>query len=266
MPKKNYAGAVAAGRFSKYIKSTIVSGAAWGSEITISGLDPRTDELISVIEMYPSVRLSIAAGAAKASDVTVTGITTSDQILSLSTCSVSSNNLQDTLTNYNGLTLTHRPTDANDVQSVHQETSGEVAFILWNDTSAGNIDVTAYSEISSLGKITVKKAPLALVSAGAYDHTGGTEAKLVTKTDAFLTYSWRFGDKFQAISGTTSGTDTLVTTKVEIVDKIDKDNIVLGAAIVSSSDDVSALVGSVYPSTSGSLLLVTYADRQILNN
>lgn len=257
-PRDGAGAAIANGLFGRKLKSALVNGVAAGSSISISGIDPKTDQIVSVIQLKNPIRTSYATGAAKGSAITVTGITTSDYIISAIYSDL--NTADVTITSPTVISDLY-VFQTNEVMSNTTATTGKAVFVNWYDISEGSADLTSVFSINGFGTIK-RDVSATAIAAAAYDDTGGTSERMITLASAFTNYSFVQGDTFTATSGTTGG--TLSTSAIRIAGKVDSNIITLAADLSTGNNDVSALAG--YITTGGTLgtqLLVIWADNQI---
>ena len=149
-PKGEAGAGTANALFSRYLKSTVLSGAAANTNIALSGIDPRTDELISVIEERNGLKLTSIAGVASAGNHTVTGIATEDRIVAVQLLTTTAS-----IATHADLTAEFTITAANTINNTGGTNTGtgNTLLVWWEDVSTSRIDRTAIASISSYGNI-----------------------------------------------------------------------------------------------------------------
>ena len=155
-PKDGAGAAIANGTFSRKLKSTVVSGAAANTNITLAGIDPACDNIISVTALSGgSLKSSVVAGAAATTNIAISGIETTDKIVSvvrLDRDATAAN------INISDVTSEASITSNGNIQLSTTNTTGDALLVLWQDYSFGDADFTASTSIFSRGVIRVSSS------------------------------------------------------------------------------------------------------------
>ena len=258
--------------FGRNLKMTMTTGVAHGSSMTVTGIDPVSDELLSVIEFNPAAtRFGFIEGAnadtnmalvsQRGQTVATAGIQVGDPVIGAIQLDLSTHDISKLATTASSSLDGHlRCTSAGYIQAI-ATTSGDVNLVAWNDVSKTMIDRTSECKVVGHGLVEFKPASaLATLAAATYDDNAGNVDQEVVLANAFLTYDWNLGDMFYA----TGGTGLTLTTGTAVNGRLNENSIQVAGQLNGTPGDIAGdLAGYIMRGILGSRVLCIWTSRQI---
>jgi hypothetical protein len=135
--------------FSSKIGTLVHNGVAANVVMSVPGLNPIRDEIISATQVRAGLRISLLTGL-EAGPYTLTGITTSDRIVSVLSATEEAD-----ISTLTDITSEFSITDTDEIDNTggtdQDDPTVNQLWVIWEDTSTSRVDLTSLTSIAPDG-------------------------------------------------------------------------------------------------------------------